>query len=261
MTESVTDIIVARERRREPMTRYFVMSLVGHGVVFALLILMSVTAETAPPPKVFVVNLAGGIGPRTGGVNTIGSRRIETVAPPEPKAVEPPPAATPPKMVIPEPKAAPTRKPRNEKTPPKAETTIPTPPSAGSEIRPGPSTRETGAKGVGFGTGLSSGGGGVASAVQTDVSDFCCPEYLADVVNRIKRVWNQDAGRRGIAVIRFTIQRDGRVRDVGVYRSSGVGNLDFAAERAVQLATLPALPAQFREQALGVSLTFDYEQR
>ena len=44
-------------------------------------------------------------------------------------------------------------------------------------------------------------------------------------------------------------------------RSSGVGVLDLAAERAVQLAMLPALPAQFREQALGVSLTFDYEQR
>ena len=32
MTESVTDIIVARERRQQPMTRYVVMSLVGHAV-------------------------------------------------------------------------------------------------------------------------------------------------------------------------------------------------------------------------------------
>jgi TonB family protein len=261
MTESVTDIIVARARRQEPMTRMVVMSLIGHVTVFGLLILMSVTAETAPPPKVFTVTLAGGIGPKTGGVNTIASRLIERVAPPEPKAVEPAPAAAPPKMTLPEPKATPKPQPRNEKTPPKAETAIPTPPTAGAEIQSGTSKTETGVKGVGFGTGLSSGGGGVASSIQTDVSDFCCPEYLAEVADRIKRVWNQDAGRRGIAVVRFTIQRDGKVQQVGVFRSSGVGALDFAAERAVQLATLPGLPGRFREQALGVSLTFDYEQR
>jgi TonB family protein len=259
MTESVTDIIAARARRQEPMTRMVVMSAVGHAAVFALLVMMSVTAETAPPPKVFVVNLAGGTGPKTGGLNTIGGREIERVAPPEPKVVEPAPAAAPPKMTLPEPKARPKPQPRNEKTPPKASTAIPAPPAAGEEIRAGSSTTETGAKGVGFG--LSSGGGGIRSSISTDVSDFCCPEYLIEVVDRIKRVWNQDAGRRGIAVVRFTIQRDGRVRDVAVHRSSGVGTLDLAAERAVQLASLPGLPAQFREQALGVSLTFDYEQR
>ena len=259
MTESVTDIIVARGRRKEPMTRFFVMSLVGHATVFGLLLFLSVTAETAPPPKVFVVNLAGGSGPKTGGLNTMGGREIERVAPPEPKAVEPPPAATPPKMTLPEPKATPKPQPRNEKTPPKAQTAIPAPPAAGPAIQAGSTKTDTGAKGVGFG--LSSGGGGIRSSISTDVTDFCCPDYLIEVVDRIKRVWDQDAGRRGAAVVRFTIQRDGKVRDVQVYRSSGVGVLDLAAERAVQLAMLPGLPAQFREQALGVSLTFDYEQR
>jgi len=259
MTESVTDIIVARARRQEPMTRMVVMSAVGHAVVFALLLIMSVTAETAPPPKVFTVTLAGGTGPKTGGLNTIGGRKIERVAPPEPKAVEPPPAATPPRMTLPEPKANPKPQPRNEKTPPKAATAIPQPPAAGDEVRAGSTTTETGAKGVGFG--LSSGGGGINSALQTDVSDFCCPEYLVDVFERIRRTWNQDAGRRGISVIRFTIQRDGTVRDVGIHRSSGVAVMDSAAERAVQLATLPRLPAQFRDEALGVRLTFNYEQR
>ena len=38
MTESVTDIIVARARRQEPMTPMVVMSAVGHVVVFALLL-------------------------------------------------------------------------------------------------------------------------------------------------------------------------------------------------------------------------------
>jgi len=258
MTESVTDIIVARARRQEPMTRMVVMSLVGHATVFGLLIFMSVTAETAPPPKVFVVNLAGGSGPKTGGVNTIGGRKIERVAPPEPKAVEPPPAATPPKMTLPEPKATPRPQPRNEKTPPRAETVIPTPPAAGAEIQAGSTKTETGAKGVGFG--LSSGGGGITSSISTDVTDFCCPEYLIDVRDRIRRVWNQDAGTRGVAIIRFTIRRDGIVQAVDVERTSGVGILDEAARRAVQLAPLPRLPAQFREDALGVRLTFNYER-
>jgi len=259
MTETVTDIIVARARRQEPMTRCFVMSLVGHAAVFGLLILMSVTAETAPPPNVFMVSFPGTEGPKTGGMNTIGSRRIERVAPPEPKAVEPPPAATPPKMTLPEPKATPKPQPRNEKTPPKAETVIPTPPAAGAEIQSGSTRTETGAKGVGFNTGLSSGGGGLNSAIQTDVSDFCCPEYLQDVFERIRRVWNDKAASRGISVIRFTIQRDGTVRDVGVHRSGGP-SLDFAAERAVQLAPLPRLPGKFQYDTLGIRLTFNYEQ-
>ena len=259
MTESVTEIIVARARRQEPMTRMVVMSAVGHAVVFALLLIMSVTAETAPPPKVFMVTIAGSTGPKTGGLNTIGGREIERVAPPEPKAVEVPPAATPPKMTLPEPKAKPKPQPRNEKTPPKAETAIPQPPAAGAEIQAGSTKTETGAKGVGFG--LSSGGGGLNSAIQTDVSDFCCPEYLADVFTRIQRVWDDKAGNRGVSVIRFTIQRDGTVRDVQIHRSSNVGVLDIAAERAVKLATLPRLPGQFRDEALGVRLTFNYEQR
>ena len=88
---------------------------VGHATVFGLLVLMSVTAETAPPPKVFNVSFVGSEGPRTGGMNAIGGREIERVAPPEPKAVEPPPpAAAPPKMTLPEPKAKPKPKPRNE---------------------------------------------------------------------------------------------------------------------------------------------------
>ena len=257
MTESVTDIIVNRARRQEPMTRFFVMSLVGHAVVFGLLILMSVTAETAPPPKVFTVSFAGSEGARTGGLSTIGGRRIERVAPPEPKAVEPPPAATPPKMTLPEPKEKPKPQPRNEKTPPKAETAIPAPPAAGADIQKGSTVTETGAKGVGFG--LSSGGGGLNSAIQTDVSDFCCPEYLQDVFERIRRVWNDKAAARGTSVIRFTIQRDGTVRDVGVFRSGGPA-LDVAAERAVQLATLPRLPGKFQYDTLGIRLTFNYEQ-
>jgi protein TonB len=260
MTESVTEIIVERGRRQEPMTRMVVMSFVGHATVFGLLVLMSVTAETAPPPKVFNVSFVGSEGPRTGGMTSIGGREIERVAPPEPKAVEPPPpAAAPPKMTLPEPKAKPKPQPRNEKTPPKTQTAIPAPPAAGPEIQAGSTPTETGAKGVGFG--LSSGGGGLGSAIQTDVSDFCCPEYLADVFERIRREWRQDAGSRGISVIRFTIQRDGTVRDVGVYRSSGVGAMDLAAERAVRLATpLPRLPAPFRDEALGVRLTFNYER-
>jgi hypothetical protein len=40
------------------------------------------------------------------------------------------------------------------------------------------------------------------SAIQTDVSDFCCPDYLQDVFERIRRVWNDKAASRGISVIK-----------------------------------------------------------
>jgi len=80
------------------------------------------------------------------------------------------------------------------------------------------------------------------------------------VFDRIQRVWDDKVADRGTSVIRFTIQRDGTVRDVGVHRSGGPA-VDFAASRAVQLATLPRLPGQFRDEALGVRLTFNYEKR
>ena len=49
----------------------------------------------------------------------------------------------------------------------------------------GASAAETG--GYGFGTGLSTGGGGASGYL--DVGNFCCPDYLETMISRIQRNW------------------------------------------------------------------------
>lgn len=261
MTESVTDVLVARARREERLTPMVVGSVIGHVCLFAVLMFMSLEAHTPPEKTAFVVTL-GSPGPRTGGINQMGGRAIEKVAPPAPKpeppkAVETPPPITP-KMTLPDPKPREAPKPRETATPKPAETAVTRPPDAGEQIQAGSTKVDTGARGTGFG--LSSGGGGIGSAVRLDVTDFCCPEYIAQVVTRIDEVWARKQGRLGQSVIRFTIHRDGTVDPVGILRRSGHAPLDVAALRAVQQAQLPRLPAAFQKDTLVVDLTFEYEQ-
>jgi TonB family protein len=129
-------------------------------------------------------------------------------------------------------------------------------PTRGKEIEKGSTIADTGAKGQGFG--LSSGGGG--SSGYLDVANFCCPEYLTTMLDLVNRNWDFKQKTDGSTQVRFVIQRDGRIVDVTVERSSGVAALDYLASRAVQLTRLPALPAPFTEAALTVHLVFDYKR-
>ena len=258
MTESVTDVLLARESRRQSMTPMVLVSAAAHVGVFVVLALMSLNASSAPPPKVFTVSLVGGEGPTTGGANPMGGRPVEQVAPPEPKPVDKPLSEAPPKMVLPDPKPPKPRRP--ETTTARAEPPAVTPPvTGGDEVRTGSTKVDTGVRGSGFG--LKS-GGGAGGPVTLEVSDFCCPEYIQQVTARINEAWRREQGRPGTVVVKFTIRRDGSVDtpNVGIERSSGYQNLDFEARRAVQIARLPALPAQFHDEALMVRLTLNYER-
>ena len=106
----------------------------------------------------------------------------------------------------------------------------PAKPKAEEEPQPGVTRTETGARGQGFG--LSAGGGG-GSGVQLDVANFCCPEYIEQMVTLIQRNWQQNQGVRGNTVMKFTISRGGSIQGVQVERPSGFLALDLAAERAL----------------------------
>jgi len=261
MTESVTEVLVARARREEPLTKMVLGSLVVHVVVLGAVAFVSARAESAPPAKVFIVSLGGGAPelPRTGGLTPIGGRAIEKVAPPEPpKAVERPPAPAPPKMTLPEPAAKTKPKPEPSKaTSRPAESAIPAPPTTGDQVRAGTTKIDTSVKGPGFGLSSSGGIGGPV----LEVSDFCCPEYIQKVISLISANWdlNQQVSRP--IVIRFTIQRDGTIEDATVKQSSGVPVLDFNARRAVQLSSLPRLPDKFTNPTLTVNLTFKQDSQ
>jgi TonB family protein len=107
---------------------------------------------------------------------------------------------------------------------------------------------------------LSTGGGpGTGSSLEIS-GDFCCPGYIATMVDRIRGAWNQNQGARGLAFVKFTIQRDGRLTDYIIEKPSGSTPLDLAALRAVAVTkTLPPLPNEYSNPTLVVHLSFEYK--
>jgi outer membrane biosynthesis protein TonB len=116
---------------------------------------------------------------------------------------------------------------------------------------------ETGARGQGFG--LSTGGSG-GSGVQLDVANFCCPEYIEQMVTLIQRNWQANQGVVGATLMKFTITRTGLIQGIMVERPSGFVALDLAAERALLVTRLPELPLQFPNPTLTVHITFAYQR-
>ena len=102
--------------------------------------------------------------------------------------------------------------------------------------------------------------GGSGSAVTLDVSDFCCNEYIDQMVTMIRRSWDQNQGVVGSTTMQFTILRNGGIQSPQVEKSSGFVVLDNAAMRALQLTRLPPLPAAFENPTLTVHLRFDYQR-
>jgi TonB family protein len=97
--------------------------------------------------------------------------------------------------------------------------------------------------------------------VQLAVKNFCCPEYLAQMVQRIRQNWNPRQGAGGQPTIKFTIRRDGMLTNIELEKPSGQELLDLEARRAViQTMQLPPLPREFPESSLTVHLIFDFQR-
>ena len=129
-------------------------------------------------------------------------------------------------------------------------------PTRGAETAPGSAVADTGVRGQGFG--LSTGGGS-GSGSTLDVADFCCPDYLLFMVQRIRSNWDAKVDDVGEVVVKFTIQKDGRILDPALEKKSGYSTLDLNALRAlVYTKQLPALPDAFPNPTLTVHLNFQY---
>ncbi|MGE5358154.1 MAG: TonB family protein [Bacteroidales bacterium] len=256
--DAVTTVLL--ERRREPrgLRKMLAASLVAHAVagialVAAPLVLRTTQADDVTP--VMTISLPGGSapGPMNGGTNPMGGRPVQTTEPAaKPEPVRPPAERTP-AMTMPAPKGKPAPKTPPAKTLEEGSGRTPT---RGTELRSGSAFGETGAQGSGFG--LSTGGlGGGGSYL--DVANFCCPDYLVTVIQRIKSNWNEGAGAAGAVMMKFTIQRDGSITDTSVEQSSNVYALDAGAQRALaRTAKLPPLPPAFTGDHLTVHLKFEY---
>ncbi len=220
----VTDVL--RDRMQEPagLQATAVVSALVHAVALAAIVLLSggLFGERARQPRsVMTISLGGGNGgPENGGMTSIGGRPVQAVIPPEeikrPEPVRPPAARTP-EMTLPKPGSGGDEgrpAPAVKQAPDEARGRTPT---RGEETSAGSAVAETGARGQGFG--LST-GGGVGSGSRLDVADFCCPDYLMLMVEKIRSNWNARAGssRRGHGGIHDRARRP--------HRRSRPGNLE-----------------------------------
>lgn len=237
----VTDVIVARRNQPERFNQMIIWSVAVHAAIVALLVIGPIDfgRQAEPPRTVMNISLAGAPGPRQG-TTPMAGRAVPT----------PPPQPAPPRPAPPRPQenAAPTRTPAPRPQPQPAPQE---PPQTGA------TRTDTGARGQGFG--LATGGSG-GSGVQLDVADFCCPEYLEQMVALIQQNWQPNQGTAGMAQMKFTITRAGVIEQVQVEKTSGFLALDLAARRALEITRLPPLPAQFQYPNLPVHIQFVYQR-
>jgi TonB family protein len=81
------------------------------------------------------------------------------------------------------------------------------------------------------------------------------------MLDAIRAQWDSKQQAVGTAMVKYTIQRDGKITAVQLEKSSGYPTLDFMSTRAVQATRqLQPLPAAFTEPSLTVHLAFNYER-
>ena len=261
--QSTNDILRERARADDGLGRTYAISLAGHLVVVVAIVLWPsglLSSDGGDELRdVMTISLGGPAGPSQGGQTALAARPVQEVLPIEEADRDQwiqPPTPAPPEMTLPEPEA--TRRPERDVPPETApEESRGRTPTRGPELREGNALAETGARGAGLG--LSA--GGMGSGGYLDVGDFCCPEYLGTMVELIRRNWNQRQPYPGDVMMKFTIQRDGRLTDIVRETTSGYLALDQSAERALRLTDrLPPLPSLFSEDSLTVHLNFQYER-
>jgi TonB family protein len=155
---------------------------------------------------------------------------------PEAKKPEPVPEPASKAPVLPDPKA--------KKAPPKKAAPAPI---ATPEPTPEPKGSPTGAA-----AGLAMG----AAIAGLDNPNFTYGYYVDQMLALISSNWVRPPVGSGVeATVYYRIQRDGRITELRIVRSSGYNSFDLAAMRAVQSSSpLPPLPRGFRDGSLGVNL-------
>lgn len=100
----------------------------------------------------------------------------------------------------------------------------------------------------------------------TPPSPAAPPDYLARLLARLAAARDypraaQEARIQGVVLMRFTIDRQGRVLSSAIQKSSGVPLLDRGAENTVRRAVLPPMPPDFPGDGLTLTLPIDFHIR
>ena len=123
----------------------------------------------------------------------------------------------------------------------------------------------TGQQGMDFGNGGGEKGYAESGPLSFETQWYNWGEYAASMVSKIRVNWYNNmpqlirTGMKGSVTIRFTIQRDGRVTDLSIVESSAIPPYDFAAKKAIDLASpLNPLPSDFPNASERVTCIFYY---
>jgi len=258
--EAVSEILVERARQDDNLNGMVLVSCFVHAAILLAIVFTPSSWRSRPIPNVTPMTIImGGVeGPDAGGKTPIAGRPVQEVVPPDVKAPDVRPAAKPPEMVEPT-KAFPKAAPKIVNKPDDKSKSLKT--TKGAELKTGAAAANTGGVAVPFG-GLSTGGGGAPTqGAFTDYANFCCPAYLNQMTDLIKRNWNKSQGASGTVQVKFVIQRDGTLGGLEVEKASNIPMLDLESQRAVvKTQRLPPLPREFTEPALTVHLIFEYHR-
>jgi len=258
--EAVDDILALRAHDPAGLSRMVTLSFALHlgAVALAVLVPREWLFKQKPHVTLMNISLGGTAGPQTTGMTPMGGKPVEEVAPPPKRPeVSKPIADKPDTMTLPvKPVSKPEPPPKPAETPKLAVT--PTPRSTGAQVTPGNSRVDTGARGEGPGLTLGGGTGG-----QLLLSDFCCPAYLSEMTAAIEARWNAHppGNERGEVVVKYTIQRDGRITDVEVEKGATflLNNNSLRPFLAAPRLQLKPLPAEYTQRSLTIHLTFLYQ--
>lgn len=257
--DAVSQVLVDRSLEADKVSRMVLVSLAAHIVLLAAVTFVPKGSSADPNANVMTISLSGAPGPEQGR-NPMSNRKIQEAVPENVKPKDAPPPLAKPEMVEPV-KAAPTApkaqtKPEPPKETPQLRGRTPT---QGAQVREGTAKVETGSQSQTQFGGLATGGGS-GSAAYTDYANFCCPEYLDQMVTLVRRNWQVKQGQEGTVGIKFTIMRDGLITAIEVEKPASP-MLNLAAQRVlVNTRQLAPLPAAFTGDRLTVHLTMNFER-
>lgn len=271
---------------RDPLTRTFVISGLGHAIILILLVILSLITPPSDVEKpVIKIDLVTRM-PEA--VATPAPPPPPTPRPQPPKPTPPPPKATPapaPKKVevkrpaatkevvkelevikeTPEPTPAPTPEPEKTPAPTPQPTPEPTP-----DVTPAPTPVTTPAPTPAATPGPSIPIEALPQQPQTQVGAVSAqgmmlelgPAYSQQVLFLIQRNFKPTYAPAGTtAIVEFRITRDGTIQNARIKKSTGRPDLDQFAMRALRdTARLPPFYDNFPKPFIDVEVVFDYER-
>jgi len=241
--DPISRILIERERSHPRLFPYAMIAFLLHGGLAGTIFLMSRNAAARPAQLPAV--------------------SVRIVRPDPPTRRRQPPRQDP----------RPTQPPRKETPPPEPEPIVPEPEETAPPEIEAPATRAsedamaapeqratprpTPAPAPAGGSGLSVGGNN-GQKIPGIPSDFHFVYYVQRMLALIESRWYKPAvPTETRALVRFTINREGRLSRIELESSSGNSSFDRAALRALYAANpLPPLPPAYGKPSLTVHLTF-----